>query len=97
MTIRKTVTKLSFIVACAAMSASPFALANSDLLQKYNALCKRNIACSSHTMGDGTLFKIRMPARTSNILCKGDGSCEIRLPRGQSQNINNVEAHLSAR
>jgi hypothetical protein len=70
------------------------AQAGSADLPQLVSVCKSNVLCSNETTGDGTLFKMRLPHRTSNILCRDDGACEVLLARGQKIKVEDALLRL---
>lgn len=70
--------------------------AGSDLSKLVSA-CESNVLCSNETIGDGMLFKLRLPHRTNNILCRDDGSCEVLLVRGQKMKVEDALLRIKAK
>lgn len=90
--------RITMVVALllAVASLPQAALASSELLEKYRAVCKQNVQCSAEMTDRGLLFKLRTPQRTKQLLCGNDGVCDVLTPRTSLHRITDAASWLAA-
>jgi hypothetical protein len=79
------------------LSAPAFAETTITPLPELITACGKNVMCSNQKTGEGTLFIVREPQRTQNLLCQDDGHCVTILAKGQRVRVQDSLSKVSAR
>jgi hypothetical protein len=77
--------------------ATAFAESSTNPLPQLISACEQNVMCSKQDTGEGTLFILRHPQRTQNLLCQEDGNCVTILAKGQRIRVRDSLSQISIR
>lgn len=89
--------KFALAVTLAIMATPTIAQNNNATLLELVSACSENTVCSNEPTADGTLFKLRHPHYTQNLLCQFDGQCVTLLAKGKRLLIKNGLSQLQSR
>jgi hypothetical protein len=88
---------IALAIVLAVFPANAYADDTEISLPQLISACGKNTMCSNQTTREGTLFILRYPQRTQNLLCQDNGTCVTILAKGQRIRIQDSLSQISAR